>query len=364
MRFARTPTPLGHPDQGDRRQVRRHHRHLSKAVLVGLLLSAVVVTVVSLPALASPTITTVRSAETAAPPANSRVTGTADCGSANNVVTGGGIQILTSADGTMAGDAQRVEGTGPGTVSGSFSSNNDTNARYWEGVDGTGTNNSDPNGGAYAYGLCDNTKTFTATTTVVTASVNHPTSNTDFTPAKVSCPAGTQLLSGGGYTTPQDGDLKLIASYPSDSNGNPASGTSTNPTYWSAIGAENGTNSDTTQVFAVCSSNSFTNSVKQAASSGITTTRTHQAVNVQCPSGSSLIGGGFSVDGQSGTYGGTAPFTSSGSPGDHAVGTYPTDSSGNAWTSGTSTGWTGVGHTGGMLPVGTTYVHTWAMCAS
>jgi hypothetical protein len=116
-------------------------------------------------------------------------------------------------------------------------------------------------------------------------------------------------------------------------------------------------------VFAVCSSNSFTNTVEQAASTGITTTHTHKAVNVQCPGGSSLIGGGFSVDGQNGAYTGGG-FTASGSPGDHAVGTYPTDSSGNAWTSGTSTGWTGVGHTGGMLRGGTTYVHTWAMCAS
>jgi hypothetical protein len=321
---------------------------------------------VPLPAQASPSITTVRSAKTAAPAANSRVIATADCGSASNVVTGGGVSMTTSADGTMAGDAQRVEGTGPGTVSGSFSSNNDTNARYWEGVDGTGTNNSDPNGGAYGYGLCDNNKTFTVTgTTIVTASVNHPTSSTDFTAAKVQCPTSyPNLLSGGGYTTPQDGDLKVIASYPSDGNGKPSGNGVAASTWWSAIGSENGTNSDTTTVFAVCSANSFTNTVEQAASSGITAIRTHQAIDVQCSSGSSLIGGGFSVDGHPNTYNGTTLFASSGSPGDHAIGTYPTDSGGNAWTSGTSTGWTGVGRTGGMHPGGTTYVHTWAMCAS
>ncbi len=313
---------------------------------------------------APPTITTVASAKTAAPGVNSRVIATADCGSVNNVVTGGGVSMTTSADGTMASSAQRVEGTGPGSASATFSTNNSTNAEFWIGADGTGTNNSDSNGGAIAFALCDNAKTYTGGTTIATASVNHPTSSTDFTPATVSCPANTHLLTGGALTTPQDGDLKVVGSYPSDVNGNPVANGATNPAYWSAMGDENGTQSDTTEVFAVCATNAVAATVEQAVSTGTTATDTHQAVDVQCPANTSLVGGGFAVDANPNLYSGTTAFSGSGNHGDHGIGSYPTNSSGVAWTSGAATGWTGVLHTGGMHNTTPTYAHTYAVCVS
>src|SRR6266481_9463861 len=88
--------------------------------------------------------------------------------------------------------------------------------------------------------------------------------------------------------------------------------------------------SDYTTVWAVCAANTFTNTVKRAVMSGPNTaSAAGPAVNVQCGTSGSLIGGGFSVDGENLAYSGTQPFVGDPSSGDHAVESAPTNSSGN-----------------------------------
>jgi hypothetical protein len=319
----------------------------------------------------APTITVVAGTPQGAPAALAYATSSADCGS-THVVTGGGIFITTDANGNSDSNAQHVGASGPGSAAGQFSANSSTGARYWIGVDGSGgMKDTSAGAGMVAYGLCDDSN-WTGGTTIVSVTQNSPTTSLTVAPVTAGCPSGKQLLSGGGWSAadPANGSLKLIASYPSFSGTNhdkPAKDTATNPNSWTAIGWTGGMSggSDYTTVWAVCAANSFMNTVKQAYMSGPNTaSAAGPAVNVQCGTSGSLIGGGFSVDGENGLYNGTTAFVGDPSSGDHAVESAPTDSSGNLLSSGTSaTGWTAKGHAGGTHS-GTSYTHVWAMCAS
>src|SRR5579872_5992427 len=136
--------------------------------------------------------------------------------SGNDVVVGGGVFETISADGVMADNAQRLEGSGPSPDGTSFASGtSDTNDQYWIGVDGVG-GMTDPNGAFEVWALCDNNNTLTGSsgTKIVENDLPYPSTSLSANPVGASCPPGTKLLSGGAYVTNPWGSLKPIASYP------------------------------------------------------------------------------------------------------------------------------------------------------
>lgn len=166
-----------------------------------------------------------------------------------------------------------------------------------------------------------------------TQEVNAPTITT------ASCAAGNRLVGGGavestpgqvndGTTVANSGNLKPLASYPSNSSGAPATNSSTNPTSWSAYGSS-GIPATTDQItaFAICSTDMSppTITVNRTDSSGAngqagTTVTTATA---SCASGR-MMSGGYRVDETVGSSSGLQP-----QQGYHMRGSYPVDGSGN-----------------------------------
>jgi hypothetical protein len=345
---------------------RKMRGRLMRSLILGILIAGV-------PGLAwaTPTINAVVGNNAGSPAANGDVTSTADCTS-GGVVTGGGITITTSADGVMAGNAQRLEGTEPSGDGTNSSANNTYNARYWLGVDGAGGMN-DGNGADRAWAMCDGSATWTGGTTITSVTGPYPSTSLSAVPVTVGCPAGSHLISGGGYSSPPNGAMKLIASYPSDGSGVPVANAATTLDHWTAIawvGGSGGSAGDFTQVWAVCAKNAVSLKVVQTTVSGPNSgSLTTKAVSgSSCSStlaNSTVVGGGYAVDSHSGNYvGGSDTFTQSANSGDHAVGSYPSDSSGNTVTSGNPAQyWTSDGHSGGSTSGGS-FTHVWAICGA
>jgi hypothetical protein len=322
---------------------------------------------------AGPTLTVFAGNTTGAPAANGDVTSSAHCSNTStDVVTGGGITITTSPDGVMAGNAQRLEGTEPSPDGTNASTNNTYNAPYWLGVDGAG-GMMDSSGSATAYAVCDASATWTGGTTITTTILQDPTTSMSAVPATATCPTGTTVVGGGGYVNPPNGAFKVIASYPSDTLGNPAADRATNPNNpkgWTAIGwvgGSGGNSSDWEEAWAVCAKNSVTITVMQNWASGPGAASTTTPVTTgKCDNyltGSTIASGGYSVDHKAALYGGSTGFVESLNTGDHAVGSFPSDVNRNPATGSGVQYWTADGHSGGSTSGGST-THVWGLCAS
>jgi hypothetical protein len=175
--------------------------------------------------------------------------------------------------------------------------------------------------------------------------------------ATASCPAGTALYGGGASTQvppdPIQPSLHLIASYPSDSAGNPAADGSTAAS-WTAIGAAGGAqiNSGKTTAFAICGPGPGARVVRTSAA-GPDVASSEVTVTALCPAGTLLMGGGVNTDLNGGTP----------QQGVHLTGSYPSTPAGAPVASGESAGaWAVIVHAGGQ-PTPGTQSHTFAMCA-
>src|SRR5262249_23884295 len=126
----------------------------------------------------------------------------------------------------------------------------------------------------------------------------------------------------------------------------------TNPDSWAAVGWSAGGNSNTTYAYAICSGDDIdvsgvTVKVRYSEVSGPTSATTSQTQTVGCGGeDGTLISGGAAISGGSVT---TTDFTGPGSQGDHLNGSFPSDSTGNPVSNGTTTAayWTAFTHTGG-----------------
>jgi uncharacterized repeat protein (TIGR01451 family) len=223
-----------------------------------------------------------------------------------------------------------------------------------------------------------------AHTVVETASTTGPNAAQQVSPptlATATCGQGTRLIGGGALTSTPDqvddgttvgntGNLKPLASYPSDLTGAAASDGSTTADSWSAYGSAGiPSAADRVTAYALCSTDPSTPPVAvarvdaagPAAQPGTTTT----AASATCPAATQLIGGGYAADETVGATAGLQP-----QQGYHMRGSYPT--TGPSGTSEVADGaadpetWTALLQLGGQtLPAGDHGVlHVFAMCAT
>ncbi len=200
-----------------------------------------------------------------------------------------------------------------------------------------------------------------------------------------TCPGGDQLVGGGAMTTTPDtvnngttagnnGNVKPMASYPSDATGAMLADGSTAATSWTAFGSA-GITAATDQViaFAVCSTAASAPPVQVARADTIGPLgqpgTTVLSAPVTCPTGTRLLGGGYRVDE---TVAGTAGLQPQ--QGEHMRGSYPAAANG-AYPDGSlvealdgtpnPTTWTSVGQLGGQnLPANSQLIqHGFALCA-
>ncbi|MFE5580477.1 hypothetical protein [Kitasatospora sp. NPDC056531] len=305
---------------------------------------------------------------------DSSISTSAHCGS--GLVSAGGIDQAT---GTGAGsNGNHVLGTEPssdGTTEYTGTTGVvGTDLTYWIAKGGSGGQlNSAFSTTPYAMCLTSNLINHTQ---VVMNKANTPTTAATVGLVTASCPSGSALLGGGALVTPGNtGNLKAIASFPTfddaahDFGKKAAADGDTNPDSWSAVGWDNSTNaSNETYAYAICSGSGInvsgvTVKVRFSEASGPTTGGTGQTTTVSCGSGDgTLVSGGAAISGGGVT---TTDFTGPGSAGDHLNGSYPSDSSGNPVSNGTTSAasWTAYTHTGGMASSGT-HSDAWALCAN
>jgi uncharacterized repeat protein (TIGR01451 family) len=328
--------------------------------------------------------------------AHTGVTVTAPCPSGSTMV-GGGSYLRNATDpstlptnGLVLGGQSPSTGTTPvdeGVADGTTNPSNwFTNANF------TGVADPADLDQAEAFALCATGGT--ANTVVATASTSgaDDNANQQVSPpvlAIATCPANTELIGGGAVTTTPDqvndgttvgneGNLKPLGSYPSDINGAPAADGSTAATSWSAYGSagiqNGGGGPDVVTAYALCSTDPSPPAVEVArvdvdgpvAQPGTTTT----TGSATCPSGTQLIGGGYSADETVGATSGLQP-----QQGYHMRGSYPSTSaatsSGGTPPSEVANGatdpeiWTALLQLGGQtLPAGDYgTLHVFAMCA-
>ena len=294
----------------------------------------------------------------------------ADCAS-GALVSGGGVKLTIGTG--MASHGVHVMGTEPSTSASSESTGNDMT--HWLGIAGTGAGGS----GSYTtqpFAVCFTSNTITHTQ-AVTSTVNGPsgTDGTKFTLA--TCPSGTRLLGGGVRSKlTSNGSVKAIASYPTFNNPTydngliAATAGDSNPDSWAVValnGGGTGTG-DTTTAYAVCSGanidvSGVTVTVQHSSAAGPTSgSQTTPTVNT-CGTGQNMISGGASISGGDPT---SSDFTAPGSQGDHLIGSYPSDSSGNTVSDGTTNAgyWSAGTDTGGAGSPTGTQTDVWALCVA
>lgn len=329
-------------------------KNVFTAVVVGAALT------LALPGIAyaaTPTVVTPGLTATwTAPGVGQRLATSTSC-SGTDVLSGGGI--LETGSGTGANDVHVME-TKPDTSGGT------TNLTQWIAAGGTGNQGT----GTYKvqpFALCFTDATITGTS-VVTNSTGGAFGTGGTAHTTATCPSNTRLIGGGGESTlASNKSVKLIASFPSDSSGNAASGGSTNPDSWTVWTLNGGMSStgNTTYAYALCGTGTNVGNVTvtvqhthntTALTSGSQTTTTGTA----CGGGTGMLSGGASISGGDPT---TAAFTAPGSQGDHLDGDYPSTAGGAAASNGSSpANWTAIGTTGGGGSTGS-YVDAWALCA-
>ncbi|MGW9373398.1 hypothetical protein ACWGVR_25650 [Streptomyces xanthophaeus] len=304
---------------------------------------------------------------------SSSISTSAQCTS--GLISGGGIN---QAIGTGSGvNGNRVLGTEP-SPNGSTEYTGSTgvvgtDVAYWIAKGGSG-GQINSSFSTTPYALCF-TSSLINHTQVVMNKVNAPTSGATAGLVTATCPANTRLLGGGALVTPGDtGSFKPIAGFPTFNNSahgfgqKAAADGETNPDSWTAVGWDNNANaSNQTFAYAICSGNGIgvsgvTVKVRHHDVSGPNTGSTGQTATATCGGGDGkLVSGGAAISGGNVT---TTDFTGPGSGGDHLNGSFPSDSSGNPVSDGTSTAasWTAFAHTGGQASANN-HTDVWALCA-
>jgi uncharacterized repeat protein (TIGR01451 family) len=327
--------------------------------------------------------------------AHTGVTVTAGC--ASGTLVGGGSYLRNASDpatlptnGLVLGGQSPSTGVTPVDVG---AADGATDPSHWF-TDANFTGVADPANldQAETFALCATGGT--ANTEVATSSTSgaDDNANQQVAPpvlATATCTPGTELIGGGAVTTTPDqindgttvgneGNLKPLASYPSDAAGVPAANGTTGATSWSAYGSAGiqnaGGGPDVVTAYALCSTDPSPPPVEVAAADidgpvaqPGTTTITGSAT---CPSGTQLMGGGYRADETAGATGGLQP-----QQGYHIRGSYPSTSAATS-AGGTPPDevangaadpetWTGVLQLGGQtLPAGDFgTLHVFAMCA-
>lgn len=349
-------------------------KNVGRALIVGTLLAMAVPGI----AYANTMSVTVQTPGATSGPGStfSEITTHADCTN-GALISGGGIN---QAIGTgMVSNGNHVNGTEPSSDgSTEFTGSTGvvgTDVAHWLAIGGTG-GATDAAFSTTPFAVCF-TSNLINHTQVVMNKVAGPTTSSTVGLVVASCPANTVLLGGGARTTPASiGSLKPIASFPTFNNAahnygqKAAADGETNPDSWTAVGwnGGGGNSNNTTYAYAICSGNDInvsgvTVKVRYSEVSGPTSATTGQTVTVGCGAeDGKLVSGGAAISGGSVT---TTNFTGPGSQGDHLNGSYPSNSSGNPVSNGTTTAayWTTFTHTGGASSPNT-YSDVWALCAN
>jgi uncharacterized repeat protein (TIGR01451 family) len=311
------------------------------------------------------------------------VTVTAGCPS--GTLVGGGSYLRSAADpATLPTNGLVLGGTSPSVGTSPVDlppADGATDPSHWATVANfTGVSESGDQAATFA--LCAtrgpaHTVIRAATTTGANAAqqVSPPTTTT------ATCPAGSRLIGGGAVTSTPDqvndgatmgnnGNLKPLASYPSDAGGAAAADGSTTATSWTAYGSAGITSAgDTVTAYALCSTDPATPPVAVAradvpgpdAQTGTTLIRSAAT----CPTGTRLFGGGYSVEETVGPAGGLQP-----QQGYHMRGSYPAvDATGSTEAADGATDpttWATLLQAGGQnLATGDHMsLHAYAMCAT
>lgn len=163
------------------------------------------------------------------------------------------------------------------------------------------------------------------------------------------CSSG--LISGGGVkvtgsgTTQQINAIHVMETTPSPDGSTEEDGTNTDDAYWLGDGGTGGQGGGTytVQPFGVCFTNTTINHTQFVVSntSGPTSTNTMTSMTATCPSGTRLLGGG-------------AQSIKASNQSVKMIGSYPSDSSGNAAADGSTnpTSWTAVALNGSQSGTG------------
>ncbi|HEX4100800.1 MAG TPA: hypothetical protein VHY21_09700 [Pseudonocardiaceae bacterium] len=315
-------------------------------------------------------------------PAHTGVTQTASCPTGSLVLGGGGYLRNATNPSTLPTNGLVLGGTNPSTGASPVDqpvADGTLDPSSWMAI-ANFTGVAESGDQATAFALCASngpTHTVVKSTTTTGANASQQVSPPTLTIA--TCPSGTTLIGGGAFTKTPDqindgttvgnnGNLKPMASYPSDSSGVPAADGSTTATSWSAYGSAGITSAtDTVTSLAVCTSDPISPAqVARVDTSGPdaqpgTTITTATAV---CPTGTQMLGGGFKTDQTVNATSGLQP-----QQGFHMRGSYPSTGPGTLPTDvadGTTnpSAWTALLQAGGQnLPAGNSMqLHTFAMC--
>jgi len=285
----------------------------------------------------------------------------APCPGGTNLVGGGGFVYKAADPATVPSTTFWVKSMDPSDPSGTPFTDGSTDPSVWTTVSAFGPM-SETNDAATSFAMCD---TNGPTATVVETAVSSPAYVTQGNPpakAIATCPVGTQLVGGGILDTPNSSfNFLPKASYPSDSSGNAPANGSLDPNSWTAYaGVGSPTGSEVNGAFAVCATAALPAvEVAVVDAPAPTTAGTFTNTTVACPSGTTLLDGGFAIDETVGTTSGLEP-----NQGIHSRGSFPSDGSGNAVANGTVNAgfWTAVVQPGGQSTPNH-FVHVFALCA-
>jgi hypothetical protein len=353
-------------------------RRLSISMAV---LTLATVGLIGLPALAAgPTTYALGNTQTAASiPQNSAVTTTYTTG------TGGGSSAPCGTDTLIGGGswlvsanttALKLNGTVPVDASGKEYTHTPGTSSFtgpipgWGTIGGAGGQTVTVTSNIQVYPMCLSSAAGIAGAdlTVVANSVSGPAAGS-FTTSTAACPldinGDQEIVVGGGARTLPDkaGGVKPYGTYPSDSSGNPVTGT-TDAFAWTAL-ANSGptlTVTDTTTAYAVCAPPGFIHTTVVGASKPIPSSGSGEArVTVTCPSPDTLLAGGVLVHS-------TTKPPPSGFVGTHITADYPikapaTNPSVTPGVATTVDSWAGVLKNGGQTVNGS-IGDVYALCAT
>ncbi|MBV8993595.1 MAG: hypothetical protein JO287_07820 [Pseudonocardiales bacterium] len=279
----------------------------------------------------------------------------AACPSGSTLFGGGAFERRITSASDVPGNGLKLNGTIPSDSSGNPVADGATTPSNWTAVAGFG-GQSDTGDQATAFANCA-TGGPAATVIKVSAPVGLATQGNPPNTTTATCPSGTSLLSGGALGVPaSEPSFKPIASYPSDSSGNPVADGTTNPRSWTAYGSAGQVFPDEqVSAFAVCSTDATINTqVTRIDATGPQLGTTFTTTTATCATGTRLLGGGVLAD---------QGLNVEPQQGVHLRGSFPSDSSGNAAADGTfnTDSWTGVVQAGGQATPGT-QARVFAMC--
>jgi hypothetical protein len=300
--------------------------------------------------------------------------------SSSDVVGGGSYLRNAMNPATVPNNGLVLDGTMPSDALGGQLANSASNPVNWTTVAGF-AGQSETGDESETFAMCETsggpsgTTLAVATTTGANATqeVNAPTLTT------ATCSSG-RLLGGGavettpgqvndGATSGNTGNLKPLASYPSNSSGTMATNGSTNPTSWTAYGSAGmPASTDVISAFAICdtATTSPTVTVERSDTSGPNAQAGSTVTTATiggCPASTQLVSGGFEVDETVSSTSGLQP-----QQGYHLRGSYPSGSTGtevaNAATN--PSYWTSVLQAGGQTLATGRHMntHTFALCSS